>query len=125
MNYQWNNCTIAYFYNLADTFPTILHFAAYYGLYKTASVVLEKSDGLECNKKNIFEETPSDIAFTRQNLKLVRLLGDQQTIFNHRQASRFFKESDPSNAASSTDDENEILCHGSLNETHECKKNEC
>ncbi|CAL8106388.1 unnamed protein product [Orchesella dallaii] len=77
----------------ADILPTIMHFAAHYGLPKTAFTVLDEADGLShCNIRNDLDETPSDIAFARGNSQIGQLIADYQEISNSFIAYRYIKE---------------------------------
>lgn len=70
-----------------------MHFAAYYGLRKTAFTVLDEAEGLsDCNIRNELDETPSDVAFTRGHAQIGHLIGDYQEVSNSYTAYRYIKE---------------------------------
>lgn len=104
---------------VADILPTIMHFAAYYGLRKTAFTVLEEADGLpHCNIKNELDETPADIAFARGNVEIGQLIGDYQEIANSYRAYRYIKEIVEKDTVPETESEIEIPTNRISNDGH-------
>ncbi|XP_021955287.2 uncharacterized protein LOC110851714 isoform X2 [Folsomia candida] len=72
-----------------DEFPTIMHFAAFYGLEHTAFTVLDEADGLEqCKILNDNEMKPLDLAEYRSNDNVVQIIMDYHV---HQEISASYK----------------------------------
>jgi len=84
-----HNCLLI----VEDEFPTVLHFAAYYGLHLTAYTVLSEADGLEqCLVKNEMGESPLDVAKIKGHENIVNLFGEYQYVNDSYKALKYIQD---------------------------------